>query len=150
MSTTDEPARLDPFLQRVQAIIDDWIEGEWDRREAIRSEALALGWTAERAARYNDALLTTHRLATRVDDMSEATFRRELEKLAAPKPGEMIRKARLRYAAKLLTHTRFRVSQVGKRSGYNDGKHFADAFRAEFNCTPSEYRRRFISSTNGD
>lgn len=143
------PARVDPFLQRVQAVIENWIEEEWDKKEAIRNEAVALGWNPERVARYKDAILTTHRLADCMDGMSEATFRRELEKLHAPKPGELIRKARIRFAAKLLTHTRLRVNKVAKRAGYDDKKHFTDAFRAELQVTPSEYRRRFISN-NGE
>jgi len=142
-----QPKPDDPFLQRVHAIIDEWIEGEWDKKEAIRSEALALGWNTERATRYQDATLTTHRLAMRVDGMSEATFRRELQKLNAPRPGELIRKARIRFAAKLLTDTRLRVNKIAKRAGYDNEKHFTDAFRSEFKTTPSEYRRRFI---NGD
>lgn len=149
MNTNPGPQRKpdDPFLQRVHAIIDEWIEGEWDKKEAIRSEALALGWNTERATRYQDATLTTHRLAMRVDGMSEATFRRELQKLNAPRPGELIRKARIRFAAKLLTDTRLRVNKIAKRAGYDNEKHFTDAFRSEFKTTPSEYRRRFI---NGD
>jgi AraC-like DNA-binding protein len=143
------PQRSDPFLQRVPTIIEEWIEGEWEKKEAIRSEALALGWNAERAARYQDAILTTHRLALRVDGMSEATFRRELEKLHAPKPGELIRKARIRYAAQLLTHTRLRVNMIAKRAGYDNEKHFTDAFRAAFKVTPSEYRRRAIDNGGG-
>ncbi len=140
--------RPDPFLQRVHTVIEDWIDTEWDRKEAIRNEALALGWNTDRATRYRDAVLTTHRLADCIDGMSEATFRRELEKLHAPKPGELIRSARIRFAAKLLTHTRLRVNQIGKRAGYKNEKHFTDAFRAEFDTTPSEYRRQFIN-TNG-
>lgn len=142
---------VDPFLQRVLTIIDEWIATEWDRKEAIRNEANALGWTTERTARYKDAVLTTHRLATLVDGVSEATFRRQLEQLAAPPPGELIRKARIRHAAKLLVTTRLMVNKVGKRAGYRNEKHFSDAFRATFKTTPSEYRRRFITNTrNGD
>ncbi len=37
--------------------------------------------------------------------------------------------------------------KVAKRAGYDNEKHFTDAFRAEFKTTPSDYRRRFI---NGD
>ncbi|WP_414463383.1 helix-turn-helix transcriptional regulator [Hyphomicrobium sp. DY-1] len=136
----------DPFLRRVYATIDDWIASEWERKEAIRTEALSSdGWTPERHARLRDATLTTHRLANRIDGMSEATFRRELAKLGAPPPGELIRKARMRHATKLLTHTRLMIHKIAKRCGYKSEKHFADAFRAEFHTTPSEYRRKFIS-----
>jgi AraC-like DNA-binding protein len=148
-STEGRPHGADPFLMRVQTIIEEWIEGEWDRKETIRAEAVALGWTTERATRYRDAILTTDRLANSLDGMSEATFRRELEKLGAPTPGELIRKARIRFAAKLLTHTRLQVNKIAKRAGYKSEKHFTDAFRAELKSTPSEYRRAMIRSNDG-
>ena len=144
------PPPSNPFLQRVLNVIEDWIETEWDRKEAIRAEALALGWNTERSTRYRDAVLSTHRLAACIDGMSEATFRRELEKLKAPTPGELIRKARIRHAAKLLINTRLRVNRVGKQAGYRNEKHFTDAFRAEFKATPSEYRRRLINPPTND
>ncbi|MBS0232540.1 MAG: helix-turn-helix transcriptional regulator [Proteobacteria bacterium] len=136
---------LDPFLRRVLTAIEEWIETEWARKESIRTEALTGGWTTERKSRLRDATLTTNRLANHLDGMSEATFRRELEKLGAPPPGELIRKARIRYAAKLLTHTRLLVNKVGKRCGYRSEKHFTDAFRAELKTTPSAYRRSAIN-----
>lgn len=143
------PLAEDPFLARVLAIIDACIQSEWDRKEAIKAEAMALGWNAERAARYRNATLTTEHLAARVDGVSEAKFRRDLEKVGAAPPGELIRKARIRHAARLLITTRLLVKQVAKRAGYKSEKHFTDAFRAELGATPSEYRRRFISKNSG-
>ncbi|MBS0237976.1 MAG: helix-turn-helix transcriptional regulator [Proteobacteria bacterium] len=143
------PQNSDPFFLRVLALVEEWIDSEWDRKEAIRAEARALGWNAEREAKYKDAILTSHRLASALDGMSEATFRRELERLGAPTPGEIIRKSRLRFAAKLLTHTRLRINQVGRRAGYQSEKHFTDAFRSEFKHTPTDYRRR-SSNVNGE
>lgn len=136
----------DPFLQRVLLIIQEWIEDEWETREAVRLEAAALGWNIERASRYRDSILTTPGLASRVDGMSEAKLRRELEKLEAPPPGELIRKARIRYAARLLVETRLLVKEVAHHAGYDNEKHFTDAFRAEHGTTPSDYRRAFISN----
>lgn len=145
MNTAPPPPREDPFLQRVLLVIHEWVEDEWRAREAIRNEAAALGWNAERAARYRDCILTTTTLSLRIDGMSEATFRRELAKVGAATPGELIRRARLAFAAKLLVETRLRVTQVAKRAGYASQKHFSAAFSAEHGLTPSEYRRNFIN-----
>lgn len=139
------PPSANPFLQRVLLIIDDWVAEEWGRREAIRNEAAALGWNNERTARYRDTILTAPTLACRVDGMSEAKLRRELEKVGAPTPGELIRKARIRHAAQLLIATRLLVKEVAHRAGYENEKHFTDAFRAEYQATPSDYRRTFIN-----
>lgn len=136
----------DPFFQRIQLIIDEWIESEWDRKESIRVEAQAHGWNEERKIRFQNATLSTETLPARVDGMSEAKFRRELKKINAPTPGELIRKARIRHAIKLLTHTRLLVKQIAERVGYASEKHFADAFRAKCGVTPSQYRRRFINN----
>lgn len=146
-SNTGPPRRIDPFLERVITIIDEWIESEWHTKEAIKYEAQALGWTKDRNQRFHAATLSAELLANRVDGMSDAKFRRELKKIGAPNPGELIRKARIAHAAKLLTHTRLLVKQIGLRAGYSSEKHFTDAFRAACGKTPSEYRRAFITAT---
>lgn len=137
---------LDPFLRRVVATIDECIEGEWPMKEAAKNEASALGWNKERRDAYKALTLTPARLANRLDGISESKFRRALLDIGAPPPGELIRKARLRYAAKLLTHTRLLVKQVAERAGYRSEKHFTDAFRAVFDATPTDYRRTFIQN----
>lgn len=119
----------DPFLARVTGIIASSVETECEA-EPGRSPLR----------------LTAETLARRLDNISLAKLRRELEKLGAPPPGELIRKARLAHAAKLLTHTRLMVQQIADRSGYRSKKQFTDAFKAEFNTTPSDYRRKFINS----
>jgi transcriptional regulator GlxA family with amidase domain len=142
----------DPFLRRVLLVIDKCIEAEWTQQNAARNEAAALGWTTERRDAYRALHLTPERLAKLVDGMSEAKLRRALLALGAPPPGELIRKARIRYAAKLLTHTRLLVKQVAERAGYRSEKHFTDVFRATFDTTPTDYRRTFIQNqdTQGD
>lgn len=136
----------DPFIRRVLTIIDDAIEAEWPKKEAARNEAAALGWTIERRNAYAAITLTPQRLARLVDGMHETKFRRALCALGAPTPGDLIRKARIRYAARLLTHTRLMVKQIADRAGYRSEKHFTDVFRAMFDATPSDYRRAFIQN----
>jgi AraC-like DNA-binding protein len=143
---TSEISASDPFIRRVLAIIEDAIEAEWPQKEAARNEAAALGWTVERRKSYKAITLTPQRLARLVDGMHETKFRRALLALGAPTPGELIRKARIRYAARLLTHTRLMVKQIADRAGYRSEKHFTDVFRAMFDSTPSEYRRSFIQN----
>lgn len=148
MSLASGMPPLDPFLRRVLSTIDECIQDEWPMKEAAKNEAAALGWTANRRDAYRALTLTPRSLARRVDGMSEAKFRRELGSLGAPPPGELIRHARLRYAAKLLTHTRLLVKQVAERAGYRSEKHFTDVFRATYDMTPTDYRRAFITRNN--
>lgn len=137
---------LDPFLRRVLFTIDECIADEWPMKEAAKNEAAALGWTKERRDAYRALTLTPARLATRLDGISKSKFRRALLDVGSPPPGELIRKARIRYAAKLLTHTRLLVKQVAERAGYRSEKHFTDAFRSAFDATPTDYRRTFIQN----
>jgi len=142
--------KTDPFLRRVVATIDECIEGEWPMKEAAKNEASALGWSKDRREAFKALTLTPARLALRLDGISESKFRRALFDIGAPPPGELIRRARLRYAAKLLTHTRLLVKQVAERAGYRSEKHFTDAFRAVFDATPTDYRRDSINNSHGD
>lgn len=150
MSLAAASPKSDPFLRRVVATIDECIEGEWLMKETARNEASALGWTKERRETFKALTLTPARLALRLDGISESKFRRALFDIGAPPPGELIRRARLRYAAKLLTHTRLLVKQVAERAGYRSEKHFTDAFRAVFDATPTDYRRVSIINSHGD
>lgn len=138
----------DPFLRRVLAAIDECIETEWSLKDAVLNEAAALGWTKERRDAYTALTLTPKKLASRIDGISESKLRRALADIDASPPGELIRTARIRYAAKLLTHTRLLVKQVAERTGYRSEKHFTDAFRAIYDTTPTEYRRAFIQNHN--
>lgn len=50
---------------------------------------------------------------------------------------------RLHEAQRLLASTDIRVSEVGKRVGFQDPKHFYKVFKASAGCQPSVYRERF-------
>lgn len=140
---------IDPFHARVSALVTEWVETEWARREAIRQQAAESGWSADYEQRLADATLDSFMLARAVDNMSIAKLRRELEKVGAPPPGELIRAARIAHATKLLTHTRLMVRQIGERCGYRDEKHFKDAFKTATCATPTEFRRDFITGRRG-
>lgn len=147
-SNTDEkafaflPCAHDPFFVRVVSIIEKWITVEWTEREAIRRAAITSGWTAHWRSDYAAAALTVENLAHRLDNISISKLRRELKKLGAPPPGEIIRRARIDYAKHLLVTTRMLVREVSERAGYDSEKHFAEQFQRATGCRPSAYRRR--------
>ena len=124
------------------SIIEKWITVEWIEREGIRRAAITSGWTAQWRSDYAAAALTVENLAHRLDNISISKLRRELKKLGAPPPGEIIRRARIDYAKHLLVTTRMLVREVSERAGYDSEKHFAEQFQRATGCRPSAYRRR--------
>lgn len=141
-------AASDPFLRRLKSIIETWVGGEWQSREAVRFEAAALGWTKERKDRYRNRQLTAIRLAAELDNISLSKLRRELDKLGAPPPAVLIRSARIAHARHLLSSTRLLVREIANRSGYRDEKHFILVFSKETGMTPSQYRRSRLGVRN--
>lgn len=135
----------DPFLARIRELLSGWIEAEWLMRQRIEGEVRASGWTTALRADYDATLLTVENLATRLDNISLSKLRRELRKLGAPTPGDLIRETRIAYAARLLVETRLLVREVAARAGYDSEKHFAEQFHRALGVTPSVYRRERIA-----
>ena len=133
-----------PFLARVYELTYRWVQDEWQMLDTIKKAASQNGKSRNHHAALAEARLTPDTLATKLDNISEATLRRELKKLNAPAPGELIRQARIAYAKHLLIHTRLLIREVAARSGYEDERHFAELFAHEVQCLPSEFRRQHI------
>ena len=135
----------DPFFGRVLSMTERWVAAEWADREAIRRAAMKHGWTEQHRTDYEAAILTAENLAHRLDNISISKLRRELRKLGAPTPGEIIRAARIDHAKHLLVTTRLLVREISERSGYDSEKHFATQFQRATGVTPSAYRRNGIA-----
>jgi AraC-like DNA-binding protein len=140
------PYRGAPFFKRVQTVLSSWIANEWERREVIRRDAKSHGWTDARRQSYADATLTAEGLARAVDNISLTKLRRELGKIGAPAPGQLIREARIKYAKTLLVTGRLLIREVADRAGYEKERHFTEVFTATVGVTPSEYRRLSIAA----
>lgn len=135
-----------PFLARVYELTRLWVQEEWTTIDAIKRDAARTG-KAGAANAINECRLSLDNLAKRLDNISKATLLRELKKLNAPPPGEIIRITRLHFAKHLLIHTRMLVRDVADRAGYDDDRHFAEMFSREFKCRPSDYRRTHVEQT---
>ncbi|WP_424932515.1 helix-turn-helix domain-containing protein [Amaricoccus macauensis] len=72
--------------------------------------------------------------------MSPSHFARSFRKVVGMSPLQYIIATRLDMAALLLRTTRFSVSEVAWRVGYQDMSRFAMHFRRKFGATPAEYR----------
>lgn len=134
-----------PFLARVYELTCVWIQQEWLIIDAIKRDTTRGGKAAVQAIK--ESRLTLDNLAKRLDNISQATLLRELRKLNAPPPREIIRITRLTFAKHLLIHTRLLIRNVALRAGYDNQRHFAEMFIREFGCRPSDFRRRHVQQT---
>ena len=57
-------------------------------------------------------------------------------------PIQYLRQYRIQQAARLLTETRGKISDIAVGCGFLDMSYFTKAFREQMGCTPSEYRKR--------
>jgi len=133
-----------PFLGRISLLVMNWVQEEWAAIEKIKQDASKHGWSNHRKTALAEAKLTIPNLASRLDNISEATLRRELKKLNAPSPGDIIRNARIAYAKHLLTHTRILIREVGIRAGYCDQRHFSAIFCEVTLQSPSDFRKAHV------
>lgn len=134
-----------PFLARVYELTCAWVQEEWIIIDGIKRDTGRSGKSSQ--AVIQESRLTLDTLAKRLDNISQATLLRELKKLNAPSPGEIIRITRLTFAKHLLIHTRMLVRNVALRAGYDNERHFAEMFIREFKCRPSDFRRQHVKQT---
>jgi transcriptional regulator GlxA family with amidase domain len=67
--------------------------------------------------------------------------RRFLDALGRP-PGGYLRRLRLEKVKNLLTDTSLPVSEISDAAGFGSPEYMTYAFRAEFEITPLQFRRR--------
>lgn len=137
-----------PYLLRIDNVLRHWIQEEWRVITAIEASATEHGWTAAKRTMLAEACLTPANLAHRLDNISLSKLVRELKKLDAPPPGELIRNARLCYARHLLIHSRLLVREIAARCGYDSDRSFSRAFVAFHGKTPLAYRDAHSASSH--
>lgn len=62
-------------------------------------------------------------------------------------PIQYLTRFRLEQSLKLLTSTELSVQEIARQVGFGTGSYFAERFREELQCTPSEYRRQHSAKT---
>ncbi|GAA4230546.1 hypothetical protein GCM10022291_00980 [Postechiella marina] len=75
--------------------------------------------------------------------MSRMQLHRKIKALTGLSTSEFIRSQRLKLAADLLKTSNINISQVGYSVGFNDHSYFAKCFKNVFNCTPTEYAKKY-------
>lgn len=75
-------------------------------------------------------------------NLSVSSFKREFAKHYNSTPANYIKTKRLEKAAELLLISNERIKDIAYGCGFNDLANFTKSFRAEYQCTPSEFRSR--------
>lgn len=100
-----------------------------------------------RLARARDRLRDDCTHPPRIDELARlagvhpVAFARTFRRRYGRSPGEYLRECRLERAAALLHDRRRPLLDIAALAGFSDQSHFSRAFRQQFGCTPSDYRR---------
>ena len=73
--------------------------------------------------------------------MSRSALYLKLKGLVGQTPQEFIRTLRLKRAAQLLAGTSDHMSEIAAQVGWLEPTHFSRAFKKQFGCSPSDYRK---------
>ncbi len=98
-------------------------------------------------ARARDRLRDDCTHPPRIDELARlagvhpVAFARTFRRRYGRSPGEYLRECRLERAAALLHDRRRPLLDIAALAGFSDQSHFSRAFRQQFGCTPSDYRR---------
>lgn len=79
-----------------------------------------------------------------------AWFSREIKRRCGKTYTELVQDKRLSQAAFFLRSTDLNVSDISARVGYSNISYFHRLFSRKYDLTPSEYRRKFLVSANGE
>ena len=94
-------------------------------------------------ANFEDEQFAVEILANKMN-MSMSQLNRKLNALVDQPPGQLIRSLRLQRAADLLKQNTGSVAEVCYKVGFNDQAYFSRAFRKQFGCSPSDYKKTDI------
>lgn len=103
----------------------------------------------EKAREYIDAHITSPDLSVKgVADafkMSESHFRYSFKAMHNMSPTQYIQQKRICLAKALLRDTSDSLTHIAESIGFSSIYYFSEAFKKEIECSPSEYRKRFLT-----
>ena len=73
--------------------------------------------------------------------LSTSQLNRKLQALINQAPGQMIRNIRLQKAADLIKQNVGNLAEICFQTGFNDQTYFSKAFKQQFGCSPSAYKK---------
>ena len=145
-------ARIDNLLQSRHQLKDLWTMKPAAETVAVTSTASAVGATTpiEDAfisqfksiveERLTDSNLSVEDLATAMG-LSRVQLYRKVKALTGSSPVDLLRKARLAQAQKLLQESALSVSEIAYQVGFASPSYFTKCYKDEFGTVPGEARK---------
>jgi signal transduction histidine kinase/DNA-binding response OmpR family regulator len=93
--------------------------------------------------RMSDAAFGVDSLAAEIG-VSRSVLLKKIEALVGEPPSELIKMIRLNKAARLIEGKFGNMSEIALEVGFNNPSYFAECFKHQFGCSPSQYRRNSI------
>ncbi len=78
--------------------------------------------------------------------LSSSQLHRKLQALIDQAPGQLIRNIRLQRAADLIKKNAGTLTDICFQTGFNDQAYFSRAFKNQFGCSPSAYKKSHKSN----
>ena len=89
-----------------------------------------------------DANFGVEQLAEKMN-LSTSQLHRKLNALIDQAPGQFIRNMRLQKAVELIKQNKDSLIDICYKTGFNDQAYFSRAFKNQFGCTPTAYKKDF-------
>lgn len=90
---------------------------------------------------FEDEQFGVEKLAEEMN-LSISQLNRKLNALVNQPPGQIIRSFRLERAADLLKQNAGSIAEICYKVGFNDQAYFSRAFRKQFGCSPTDYKKQ--------
>jgi signal transduction histidine kinase/DNA-binding response OmpR family regulator/ligand-binding sensor domain-containing protein len=145
-----KPFNFEVLLTRIEMLIEQQEKRRKLFHKTIEITPSTITTTSLDEAFVKKALQTIDRNIGNIDysvdnfssDMalSRSQLYRKLESIMGLSPNEFISSIRLKRAAQLLKDSRYNISEISDRCGFNTIRNFNRIFKDEFGLTPTQYR----------
>lgn len=82
--------------------------------------------------------------------VSPSTMLRKMKAITGESSDKFIRTLRLKRAAQLLQSSQLLVTEICYEVGFSSQKHFSSTFKKQFNLSPTEYKKQYRETTEGN
>jgi len=96
--------------------------------------------------RISDSSLSVESLTENLA-VSRSVLQRKILSLVGETPNELIRRIRLKKAARLIEQNFGNMSEIALEVGFNNPAYFSEAFKKQFGLSPSQYQQKFIKTS---
>ena len=76
-------------------------------------------------------------------NISRSLLHKKLSSLIGESPGELIKRIRLKKAAKLIEQNSSSITEISFEVGFNNPSYFTECFKKQFGVSPSQFHNRF-------